>query len=307
VRRAIVTGADGFLGRHLVPSLQRHGVQVTALTRRPRPDAACIAMGDAPWSTTRLANIIETAEPDAIFHLVGGTLGSEAELEQANLGVARSVMQAIRDSQAHPLLVCCGSAAEYGAAVVDGEPVCESAVCAPLTAYGTVKLALTNAALSFSEATGTPVLVTRIFNPIGPGMPAYLALGGFAQQIASMQGSYGVLQTGNLRVFRDFIDVDQVTRAFWLLAQNPDARGVVNVCSGQATELSLLVQILIDTSGKDVAIETVPARLRRWEPAVVIGSTVRMAKLGAAQPVADYIDLVGRIWQHATARQAVLS
>jgi nucleoside-diphosphate-sugar epimerase len=307
VRRAIVTGADGFLGRHLVPGLQRHGVQVTALTRRARPDAAYVAMGDAPWSTTRLADIIETAEPDAIFHLVGGVLGSEAELEQTNLVVARSVMQAIRESQAHPLLVCCGSAAEYGAAVVDGEPVCESAICAPLTPYGTVKLALTNAALSFSEATGTPVLVARIFNPIGPNMPAYLALGGFAQQIASLQGSCGVLQTGNLHVFRDFIDVDQVTRAFWLLAQNPDARGVVNVCSGQATELSLLVQILIHASGKDVAIETVPARMRRWEPAVVIGSTARIASLGAAQPEADYVDLVGRIWQEAKTRQAAAS
>jgi GDP-4-dehydro-6-deoxy-D-mannose reductase len=307
VRRAIVTGADGFLGRHLVPSLQRHGVQVTALTRRPRADAAYIAMGDAPWSTTRLANIIETTEPDAIFHLVGGALGSEAELEQANLGVARSVMQAIRESQAHPLLVCCGSAAEYGAAIVDGEPVSESAICAPLTAYGTVKLALTNYALSFSEATGTRVLVARIFNPIGPGMPAYLALGGFARQIALMNGSCGVLQTGNLHVFRDFIDVDQVTRAFWLLAQNPDARGVVNVCSGQATELSLLVRLLIHASGKDVAIENIPARQRGWEPVVVIGSTSRITRLGAAQPEANFVDLVERIWQEATTRQATAS
>ncbi|HET7880245.1 MAG TPA: NAD-dependent epimerase/dehydratase family protein [Acetobacteraceae bacterium] len=302
MRRAIVTGADGFLGRHLVDRLGRNGVQVTTVTRRHRPSPGNYAMGDAPWCSSVLASVIECAEPDAVFHLVGGTVGSQAELEQSNVGVALSVMQALREARARPLLVCCGSAAEYGAAARDGEPVRETAVCAPLTSYGVVKHALTKAALGFADETGAPVLIARVFNPIGPGMPPYLALGGFARQIAQMRSSVGVLQTGNLEVFRDFINVDHVTEAMWLLACNDNARGVVNVCSGQATELGRLVDILVNASEKDVAIATSVSRLRVGELRVMVGSTELLANFGAAPPATDYTDLIERIWHDARER-----
>jgi GDP-4-dehydro-6-deoxy-D-mannose reductase len=301
VRRAIVTGAEGFLGRHLVLELRQHGVHVTALGRLPTSEASYVAMGDAPWCSTRLARIIETAEPDAIFHLAGGAVGSQAELEQLNAGLASAVMQALHDVQVGPLLVCCGSATEYGAAIIDGVPVCETARCAPLSAYGKAKLAQTNAALAFAEATGTPVLIARIFNPIGPGMPPYLALGDFARQIAALRDAYGVLQTGNIYVSRDFMDVEHVVESMWKLSQNPDARGVVNICSGRATELSKLVEMLIDVSGKKVTIETISSRARPEELGVVVGSTALLAKLGAAPPQTDYADVVGRVWKAAEA------
>lgn len=283
-------------------ALPRHGVHVTALARRPTIGASSIAMGDAPWCSGRLAKIIETAEPDVIFHLVGGTIGSRPELEHLNVGVATAIMQALRDARVRPLLVCCGSAAEYGAAIADGVPVSETATCAPISAYGATKLAQTNAALAFAETTGTPVLVTRIFNPIGPGMPTYLALGEFARQIAMLRASHGVLQTGNIHVFRDFVDVEHVVSALWSLAQNPKARGVVNICSGDATELSELVEILIGVSGKSVTIETSAARLRPDELEVVVGSTALLARLGAAPPQTNYANVVARVWQDAETR-----
>jgi GDP-4-dehydro-6-deoxy-D-mannose reductase len=306
LRRAIVTGARGFLGRHLVRDLLQQGVRVTTLSRQPGPQAepTSVAMGDAPWSATRLARIIEAAVPDVVFHLVGGVIGSSAELEQLNVEVASSIMQALRIAQVHPLLVCCGSAAEYGAAVVDGVPVPETASCAPVTPYGAAKLALTKAALAFGEATATPVLVARIFNPIGPGMPSHLALGEFARQIAIMPGPHGVLQAGNLQVFRDFVDIEHVATALGRLAENPDARGIVNICSGRPTELNTLLDILIGVSGKSVTITTNPARLRPGELQIIIGSTARLASLGAEPPPTDYADVVGRVWRDAEQRWA---
>ncbi len=307
MQRAIVTGAEGFLGRHLVRDLREHGAHVTALGRQSRHEASYIGMGDAPWCATRLARIVEAAEPDVVFHLVGGTVGSREDLEQLNVGVANSVMQALRDAQMRPLLVCCGSAAEYGAAVIDGVPIGETARCAPISVYGAAKLAQTKAALAFAEATGTPVLIARIFNPIGPGMPPYLALGDFARQISLLPSSHGIVQTGNIHVFRDFIDVDYVVGALRSLAQNPDARGVVNICSGQAVELSKLVDILIDVSGKHVVIETIASRLRQDELEVVVGSTALLARFGAAPPPTDYADVVARVWRDAECRQAGMS
>ena len=304
MRRVVVTGADGFLGGHLVRELWRHDIHVTALGRLPGDQASYIAMGDAPWSSPRLAQIIEKAEPEVVFHLVGGLAGSAAELEQLNVGVAMSLMRSVWDMQVRPLLVFCGSAAEYGSAAVDGMPIDELTVCAPANAYGASKLAQTEAALAFSERTGTPVLIARIFNPIGPGMPPYLALGDFARQIASMHGGRGALQTGDLRIFRDFLDVDHVVHTMRRLAMNPRARGIVNVCSGEATELRTLVDKLIKASGKDVTIEIMPARVRAGEIRTVVGSTALLCRLGAAPPATDYDDLVARIWQDAQTRWA---
>jgi GDP-4-dehydro-6-deoxy-D-mannose reductase len=146
------------------------------------------------------------------------------------------------------------------------------------------------------------VLIARIFNPIGPGMPTFLALGGFARQIAVLRASHGILRTGNIHVFRDFIDVEHVAGALRILAQNPAARGVVNICSGEATELSRLVGILIDVSGKNVTIETTSSRLRPGEPGVVVGSVALLARLRAAPPHTDYANVVRRVWQHAETR-----
>src|SRR5689334_4001084 len=214
-------------------------------------------MGDAPWQAAHLALIVRGVEPDVVFHLAGGSVGTAEQLEIMNVGLARTMMEALRLAEARPVFVCCGSAAEYGHAVIDGTPTPESVACAPVGAYGASKLAQTRAALAFGEATGTRVLVARIFNSIGPGMPPNLALGDFARQIAALPPG-GVLRTGTLGVDRDFIDIALVARALRLLASNPDAGGVVNICSGQATRLAGLLDMLITASGKAVCTELVP-------------------------------------------------
>lgn len=304
MQRAIITGATGFLGRHLARDLRQHGVKVTGLARSSdvREQSWLVPMGNAPWSPDRLAGIITAADPDVIFHLVGGAAGSQSELVTANVAAARALMQALRRCSARPLLVCCGSAAEYGEAVTDGVAVDEATQCAPVTAYGVAKLAQTKAVLEFGEATGVPVLVNRIFNMIGSGMPSYLALGEFARQIVSMPDAGGVLRTGNLHVYRDFIYVRHVATAFRLLAQHPEARGVVNICTGEATELIRLVEILIRASGKNIRVAIQPERLRPGELQTIIGDPSRLISLGVVLPGTDYADVVGRVWQAANAR-----
>jgi GDP-4-dehydro-6-deoxy-D-mannose reductase len=117
-----------------------------------------------------------------------------------------------------------------------------------------------------------------------------------------LRGTGGVLHTGNTQVFRDFIDVEHVAMALRRLTQNADARGVVNVCSGQATELRRLVEMLIDVSGKNIVTETISSRLRPGECRAVVGSTTLLARLGAAPPQTDYADAVARIWHDAETR-----
>lgn len=186
-----------------------------------------------------------------------------------------------------------------GGGLTDGVPTPETAACAPLTPYGASKLAQTRAALAFAEAAGARVLVARVFNPIGPRMPSHLALGAFAHQVAALPPYRGILRTGDLEVARDFMDAGLVARALRLLAQNPDACGVVNVCSGQPTRLAQLVDMLIAASGKLVRLELDPARVRVGEMRSIFGDPGLLWRLAGRLAETDYPAVTARIWQHA--------
>jgi GDP-4-dehydro-6-deoxy-D-mannose reductase len=192
-------------------------------------------------------------------------------------------------------LIIAGSAAEYGGAIRDGVPIRESAVCAPLSPYGASKQAQTRAALNYADATGTPVLLARIFNPLGPNMPTHLAIADFANQIACMPRERGTLHVGNIDVRRDMIDVEHVATLLCQLAANPDALGVVNVCSGQAPVLRELVEMLICGCGRKIDIEIDWSRVRGNEPRAIIGSTELLARLGCPPPRTDFPALIARI------------
>ena len=304
MRSAIVTGGQGFIGRSLVKALRRNGVNVRTLGGRRSVEATHIVLEETSWDSPALGRIVDDIAPDCIFHLVGAARGTASELTRINVGLTQSLLAALRQTDLQPLVVIAGSAAEYGSAIIDGEPIHETAVCAPLSAYGESKHTQTQEALSYAHATGKPVLVARIFNPLGPGMPSHLAIGDFARQLAAIEAGRGTLRVGNLDVRRDMIDVDHVATLLCRLAANPDARGVVNVCSGQAPLLRDLVAMLIAACGREIDIEVDPARMRGNEPHMIIGSTDLLTKLGCPPPSTDFSAVIARVWQEIEAGMA---
>src|ERR1700688_2240816 len=254
MRSAIVTVGQGFIGRHLVNALCRRGVEVSTIGRRQSytTDATHTVLDDALWDSRALDRVFEDAAPDCIFHLAGSARGTPDELARVNVELMHCILRALGRVGLRPRLVVAGSAAEYGSAIKDGEAICETAICAPLSAYGASKQAQTHAALAYADATGTSVLVARIFNALGPNMPVHLAIGDFVNQIASMPRDHGTLQVGNIDVRRDMIDVEHIATLLCQLAADPNARGVVNVCSGQAPLLRELVEMLINGCGRKV-------------------------------------------------------
>jgi GDP-4-dehydro-6-deoxy-D-mannose reductase len=295
--RALITGGNGFIGRHLAATLRQGGVEVWTIGRRKTPDCTHIVLEDGSWSVDSLRSAIQAIAPSWIFHLAGAMHGTPEELQRVNLGLTQHLLKAVDQTTLHPLLVIAGSAAEYGAAIRDGEPIEETAVCAPLSAYAASKHAQTREALAYADATGNPVLVARIFNPLGCGMPAHLALGDFAHQLASIKGNRGTLYTGNIDVRRDTIDVEHIACLLYRLAENPAARGIINICSGHAPLLRDLVAMLVGNFGKEVNIEIDPRRLRPSELRTVIGSTTRLARFGGPLPVPDFPAAIARLAQ----------
>jgi nucleoside-diphosphate-sugar epimerase len=293
VRTAFITGASGFIGQHLVAHLRDRGWRVVCARRVPRNGEAA-DLGPVPWTAARIAAALAEAQPDIVFHLAGlMRANSAAELYEANTILSAQVLDAALRQKHVPKVILAGSAAEYGPVLPAALPVAETHPCRPSTDYAVSKHAQTLMGLARAR-TGQPVLIGRIWNPVGAGMPGHMALANFASQIAAMASDRGVLRVGNLDVARDFIDVREMARLMVELAKRPDASGcVVNLCSGRAFVLAELVDRLIHLSGRRVELVRDTSRIRPGESAVLYGDTSRLESFGL-QPIAPDFNMILR-------------
>lgn len=275
--RALVTGANGFIARRLITRLESEGWSIGRVVRGCAADQGpdtCLRLGAG--ETADFDRLLEAFSPDVVYHLAGRMSGSAQELYAANVVLATNLLQAVQRRATPCAVVLAGSAAEYGRVEDTALPVGEDHPCRPLTDYGVSKHAQTLAGLARAQS-GLPVMVARIFNPLGSGMPPHLALPNFASQVVRSD----VLQVGDLDVERDFIDVDEAARVIVTLSSDKDAYGkVYNVCSGQGHVLRQLVEDMIRLSGRDVRLKVEAARLRANDVRRLVGSTKLLGRVG---------------------------
>ena len=297
IKRLLLTGATGFLGRHVATAASAW--TVTRVTRASRASSADeLALGPASWTRADFAAAIAQARPDVVLHCAGATHSRDTRAcIETNAVLAAELLAAAADAPAPPRVILIGSAAEYGIVQADAQPVAETFPCAPRTDYAVAKCAQTLLGLA-AAMRGQKVLVARLFNAVGVGMPAGLALPSFARQIA---GPDPVLRVGDLSAERDFIDVEEAARLLLGLAGMPHwPWPVVNVCSGRAYRLHDLLNGLIAASGVQVRVETDPALLRPGDMPTLTGSTERLASVGLAPRAPDFLSLLPRLLSEAS-------
>jgi nucleoside-diphosphate-sugar epimerase len=298
---AVVTGAGGFVGKVLAKRLKGAGWQVTTFGRFAAGEGADhVALGPAPWSVDQLASHLMALQPRALFHLAGTASALDiAGYMTVNVALAEAFLAAAGRMDVPPVVVLVGSAAEYGRLEDADLPAREDATCNPLGPYGRTKLLQTEIGLE-AHRRGLPVVIPRLFNVVGPGMPQSLALGDFALQVANLSEAGGSLRTGNIDVERDYIDVEDAADIMMRLAETPASFGrIVNVCSGEAKPLRQLLMDLIRTSGKEVTVTIDPARLRRNDLLTFFGSTKRLMDLGISPPSPPTAETMSRLYRWA--------
>ncbi len=301
--RLLVTGAGGFLGRHVLASPAAAGCTLLRASRAAVARSADeVALGPGPWSRADFARGIAAARPDAVLHLAGATGGTDSRsCFEANTVLAAELLAALGAMPRPPRLVLMGSAAEYGFVPASAQPVTEDHPCRPQTEYGIAKYAQTLLGLAAAQR-GLPVLVVRLFNAIGEGMPRHLALPSFARQLTGPPGSTPVLRVGNLAVARDFVDAAEAARLLLRLAAAPAwpwPLPLANLCSGRAWRLRELLDRLIARSGLAARIEVDPALLRPGEMPELVGDTSRLREIGSAPEEPDFDALLPRLLAEA--------
>ena len=139
--RLLLTGATGFLGRHIVAAATDW--TVTRFTRAPVCSAADeLALGPAPWTRADFSRALEIGRPDVVIHCAGAIQSSDVRAcFDTNTVLAAELLGAAVAASRPPRVILVGSAAEYGIVPADAQPVAETYPCAPLTDYAIAKYA----------------------------------------------------------------------------------------------------------------------------------------------------------------------
>jgi GDP-4-dehydro-6-deoxy-D-mannose reductase len=259
--RVLITGAAGFVGRHLAKYLMEQSLEVHGLDR---PDVRQPIEWQGPWYATdvtdakHVTSVLLEAAPDYVFHLAALVKSdSLADLLVANVVGSQNVLSAVVAVRPGARVLVAGSSAEYGLARPNELPIREENPLRPISPYGVSKAAQSLLAAQYAYRYGLHVLRTRTFNLTGPGESDMLVCSAFARQIVEIELGQRppVLQVGNLESGRDFTDIRDAVRAYWLIAKYGKAGEVYNVCSGAPVLIREVLRILICKATERVEIQ----------------------------------------------------
>jgi GDP-4-dehydro-6-deoxy-D-mannose reductase len=286
--RALVTGAAGFVGCHLVRTLVADGCEVFG-TLQPG-HAAPSGLGTVRWvemeltSSASIDAALAEARPDRVYHLagqasVGESLRDPLATWEVNATGTLRLAEAIRGSAR---LLFVSSAEVYGVVPDDRQPIHESTRLHPTNPYAASKAAAEMAVLEAAHAHGTHAVIARSFNHTGPGQDARFALAAFARQLAAIRAGAAepVLRVGNLQARRDYLDVRDVVRAYLTLLERGESERTYNVASGGAHSMAELVELLVGLSGTGARVEVDPARVRPLDVPLLSGEASALRALG---------------------------
>jgi GDP-4-dehydro-6-deoxy-D-mannose reductase len=325
--KVLVTGADGFVGEHLLAELLEHGYDVAGSTLSLPPvrdtlTPAQVASVDWKAADVRdhdaLYRLLAAVRPEQIYHLAGfasGALAREKAAEALTVNAGGTVnlfeaVLAVRDDfpEFDPRILVMGSGDSYGDAARDGVPLSEEMPLRPVSPYGLSKAAQELAAHTYRRARELRVLVMRSFNLVGPGQGPYFVVPDFCGQVAEIRagpGNDGTVHVGNLDVERDFTDVRDGVRAFRAVMELDEPSAAYNLASGAPVRIRRILEWILDEADIRPEIRVDPARVRAGEVPRIQGDAGRLRQQTGWVPERPIEESVREVYRWTAKRSGV--
>lgn len=287
-KTAFVTGAEGFIGSHLVKFLKAKGWQVIGTYRLhgcnsfPTAENLYFVQCDLR-DGQRLTQLLAEYQPSHIFHLGAQSLptvswADPVETFESNVMGSLYLFEAVRHMKRTPIVVSACSSAEYGHVPSSAIPVTEEQPLQPLHPYGISKVCLDLLARQYFLDYKIPIVNLRLFNTTGPGKTGD-ALSDFVRQLIRIKKNLQppVVEVGNLKPRRAFLDVRDTVRGFYLAAQKGKRGEAYNLCAASTHEIGELLRIAIRLSGVKAEIRPVAHLMRPSDEKIIFGNVSKFS------------------------------
>lgn len=285
----LITGCSGFVG----PYLLEHIAAIERDAELFGTDIVPPARAEVGANFTFLkldlldpeaaVSFIRRIRPDVLVHLasyssVAYSWKHPIESFKNNTNIFLNLLEAVRAHAPACRILSIGSSEEYGVVTENETPLREHQPLRPASPYAVARVAQENLSSVYSSGFGMNIVCTRSFNHVGPGQSDLFVVSSIARQFAEfMAGRRTSITTGDTGIVRDFLDVRDVVRAYYLLLKNGHAGEVYNVCSGRGSSISSIITMLMEITGTRPALAVDRSLLRPVENRLVIGSYDKLA------------------------------
>lgn len=288
--RILVTGSNGFVGKHLVAELLRAGYQVVGIGGSQVPaDESRDGLEQLILDLTNRdeADKIDYTGITGVVHLagmaaVGPSFDNPMLYMDVNVGIEVNLFEAAMAQDVHPRFVIISSGTLYDPKAP--QPLTENSPILPNSPYAVSKLGQEQMARYYSSR-GFESIIARPFNHIGPGQGLGFIVPDFAQQIVAVgKGEQQDVSVGNLDAQRDYTDVRDIVRAYRLLIEKGVPGETYNICSGKGVSGHDILKGLSQAAGLEPKVVQDPERMRPSDIPVLTGSHERLSQDTGWQP-----------------------
>ncbi len=293
MRRVLVTGVTGFAGSHLVDyMLTRNDCEIFGIQRWRSPlenvahfmDRITMVECDLrDASSTR--DTLERLRPDWIFHLAAQSFvptswSAPTESLTTNVLGQLNIFEAVRRIGLQCRIQIACSSEEYGMVYADELPIRETNPLRPLSPYAVSKVAQDLLAYQYWMSWKVDSVRTRGFNHEGPRRGPVFVASDFAKQVADIEKGLKppVLHVGNLEARRDFTDVRDMVRGYWLALEKCEPGEVYNLCSGKDYSIQQVLDLLLGMTKVKIEVREDRLRLRPSDVPVLLGDRTKFTK-----------------------------
>jgi GDP-4-dehydro-6-deoxy-D-mannose reductase len=305
MKKVLITGATGFVGRHLIHRLAsshkpRPEIFGSCYPERPEqcidlcaqfPDLKLLHLDLRSEDSVRAA--VESVKPDSIFHLaavsqVRLSWENRRETIETNLLGTLYLYEAVRKSSPKTRILFISSSDVYGCLAPKRRTFREEERGCAVSPYAFSKISSEILSEFYAATERLDIVIARPFPHTGPGQSADFVCGDWARQIALIEKQIGIrppaMTVGNLAIQRDFSDVRDIIRAYILLMENGRRGEIYNVCSGRATSLQKILDILLSLSPAKIEVRVDPTKIRKTDIPFLAGSRQKIKKEAGWEP-----------------------
>jgi len=303
--KILITGIGGFAGSHLAdfirtthPDAELFGVvRDIEKTENLRTilDAVSLHQCDITEFQT-IFKVIKDIKPDIIFHTAGqafvpSSFEFTADTFKTNVIGTINIFEAVKACEISPRIVVVTSGEVYGETF--GLPALhsEQSVPRPVNPYAASKTSVDYIAQTYKNYEGLNIVIARPFNHTGPRQKPNFVCSSLARQITTLvkNNSPLVLKVGNIKARRDFTDVRDIVRGYWMLSQIDNRTNFIfNLCSGNIFSIEEIIGLYETIVGRKFELVVEAKRLRGYDIQLLAGNHSAMTNSVGWKPQLDF-------------------